>query len=358
MKVAFRVDASLNMGTGHVMRCLTLAQVLKDNGANVEFICRQHEGNLIDKIRSSGFNVYELELSDEGRVDNKLVHSPWLGVTQQQDSCDCIDILKSEKINWLIVDHYGIDKDWQQVLRPYFEKLMVIDDLADRRHECDLLLDQNLLDDMSVRYCNKKPEQCQSFFGPQYALLQKDYEILHDKVKVRKSTIENILLFFSNMDLHGLTEKSLLALTQVDASFQNIDVVISKQSAHYEKVKIQVEKLSNARLYSDLPSLAFLMEKADLAIGAGGSTHWERLCLGLPSLVITLAENQESVSRDLQKMGLIELIGKADNIDVDMIASAIRKVLLRRDISHWSNLCRAQCSGRGVSFIADKLLNN
>ena len=130
MKVVFRVDASIQMGTGHVMRCLTLAQVLKENGADTGFICRKHEGNLIDKIHSSGFNVHELEVIEELEVDNKLAHSHWLGATQQQDADDCIGILKKEKIDWLIVDHYAIDEDWQCKLKPYYEKLMVIDDLT------------------------------------------------------------------------------------------------------------------------------------------------------------------------------------------------------------------------------------
>ncbi len=357
MKVFFRVDASIQMGTGHVMRCLTLAQVLKENGADTGFICRKHEGNLIDKIHSSGFNVHELEVIEELEVDNKLAHSHWLGATQQQDADDCIGILKKEKIDWLIVDHYAIDEDWQCKLKPYYEKLMVIDDIADRRHECDLLLDQNLFDDMPARYYNKTPVQSQNFFGPQYALLQKEYENLHEEIQAKAQTIENILLFFSNMDLDGLTSKTLSALTQVDDVFQNVDVVISKQSPHYVKVKSQVEELPNAQLHSDLPSLVSLMAKADLAIGAGGTTHWERLCLALPSLVIILAENQRPVSRSLQKMGLIELIGEADTITADIIASSIKKVLLRSDINNWSNLCRAQCSGGGTSFIVDKLLN-
>ena len=142
MKVIFRVDASLQIGTGHVMRCLTLARVLKENGADVKFICRKHEGNLIDKIHSSGFNVNELEVLERIEVNDKLAHSYWLGATQQQDSDDCIEILKAEKIDWLIVDHYALDELWQKRLKPYYKKLMVIDDLADRKHRCDILLDQ------------------------------------------------------------------------------------------------------------------------------------------------------------------------------------------------------------------------
>ena len=142
MNIAFRVDASLKIGHGHVMRCIALAKVLKENCSNVEFICRKHEGNLIDKVRSSEFNVHELEVFKEVEFDKKLAHSHWLGATQQQDADDCIDALKSTQVDWMVVDHYAINEQWEKILKPYYKKLMVIDDLADRKHQCDILLDQ------------------------------------------------------------------------------------------------------------------------------------------------------------------------------------------------------------------------
>ena len=174
MRVVIRVDASLKMGTGHVMRCLTLAEVLKENGADVEFICRKHEGNLINKIRSNGFNVFELDLPVANKVDNKLFHSPWLGTTQQQDAKDCIGTLQSAKADWLIVDHYGIDEDWQQDLKAYYDKLMVIDDLADREHQCDILLDQTF-GRQQQDYEELVPKSCELLLGSQFALLRPEF---------------------------------------------------------------------------------------------------------------------------------------------------------------------------------------
>ena len=134
MIVFFRVDASLQIGTGHVMRCMTLAQVLKNNGAIVSFICRKHRGDLIDKIKDNGFNVIGLKSFLKPKIDNKLHYSHWLGATQYQDSKDCASVLQKDKVDWLIVDHYGIDEEWQKRLKSYCRKLMVIDDLADRKH--------------------------------------------------------------------------------------------------------------------------------------------------------------------------------------------------------------------------------
>ncbi len=177
MRVVFRVDASLQMGTGHVMRCLTLALVLKENGVDVRFICRKHKGNLIDKIRSNGFNVHELELLVEIEVDNRLAHSQWLGATQQQDADDCINILKVEKTNWIIVDHYALDEQWQKRIKLYCKKLMVIDDLADRKHQCDVLLDQTF-GRQQKDYLALTPEGCELLLGSQYALLRSEFSKL------------------------------------------------------------------------------------------------------------------------------------------------------------------------------------
>ena len=112
MRIVIRVDASLEIGSGHLMRCLTLAEILKENGANVQFITRKHKGNLINNISSKGFSVLELEASSSNKLDDKLLHSHWLGATQKQDAECCINFLKESRVDWLIVDHYGIDENW------------------------------------------------------------------------------------------------------------------------------------------------------------------------------------------------------------------------------------------------------
>ena len=212
MKVIFRVDASLKMGTGHVMRCLTLAQTLKENGANVKFICRRHEGSLIDKIRSNGFDVHALEVSEEIETDNKLVHSHWLGATQQQDSDECIDVLSSEGVDWLIVDHYALDEDWHCNLKPYYRKLMVIDDLADRKFDCDLMLNQNL-DAQPEDYKNKVTGKCKFLLGCDYTLLRTEFSELRERaLEKRKTTkkIKNILISVGGSDVHNKTYDILI----------------------------------------------------------------------------------------------------------------------------------------------------
>ena len=179
MQVVIRTDASLQIGTGHVMRCLTLANALNEKGVTVEFICRDLPGNLIVYIESKGFSVHSLHgltTSKPGvsRSHNNLSHSHWLGVSQEQDVKECESVLNIINPDWLIVDHYAIDCWWQNELKGHYKKLMVIDDLADRRHECDLLLDQTF-GRKEEDYKSLVNKDCHLLLGSKYALLRPEF---------------------------------------------------------------------------------------------------------------------------------------------------------------------------------------
>jgi UDP-2,4-diacetamido-2,4,6-trideoxy-beta-L-altropyranose hydrolase len=352
-----RTDASLQIGSGHVMRCLTLAEALRGAGGTIAFITRNHLGNLNDYIKSKGFNVHSLPDRNESNLPESLSgYEKWLGVKQDQDAKDTIQALSGIRPDWLIVDHYALDARWEKYLANSYRRLMVIDDIADRRHECDLLLDQNLFEDMPIRYQGKLPEKCIQLLGPRYALLQPDYPRLRTQAKPRKAPLNHLLVFFGGADRYNLTGLTLSALEQINTPFECVDVVISRQSPYYEKVKDLAVHSPKIQLHSDLPSLAPLMMKADLAIGAGGAANWERFCLGLPSLVITLAENQRPVNRDLYQMRLIEWIGDVETIQINYVSSAIEGALSRNDIKNWSEHCMNACSGLGTSLVTDSMM--
>jgi len=341
MKVAFRVDTSLQIGTGHIMRCLTLAQVLKDNGADVGFICRKHEGNLIDKIRSSGFIVHELEVFKETKVDTRLAHSHWLGATQQQDADDCIDILKAENPDWLIVDHYALDEKWHKILKPFVKKIMVIDDLADKNIDCDVLLNQNL-GSKKEDYKNKVPDDCRLLLDCEYALLRLEFGKLRSQaLEKRKNTkrIKNILVSMGGSDTKNFTYD---ILQNVGDNF-NITVVLGMLSPHNKMVQ-NYAKDKDIKVIINASNMAELMLEADLAIGAGGSTSWERCCLGLPTLLFVTAENQRVVAENLEHSGAVII---AENLkdDLQMIVSNFD---LWKSISEKS---QAICDGFGVKRV-------
>ena len=313
MRVVFRVDASLKMGTGHVMRCLALAQTLKENGANVEFICRKHERNLIDKIRSNKFTVYELGLSGEDKIDTKLSHSHWLGATQKQDASECIDILKAEKTDWLIVDHYAIDEDWHRELKPYCEKLIAIDDLADRKHQCDILLDQTF-GRQQDGYSALTPKGCELLLGSQYALLRPEFSKWRTYSIERRSKPEfkQLLINMGGVDVNDFTGQVLDELkTCTLLSDVHITIVMGGTAPHLESVKSKAIMLPyKTEVKVDIDNMAEIMANSDIAIGAAGSSTWERCCLGLPTIQIVIAKNQQFLAETLACRNIVKLAKK------------------------------------------------
>jgi len=350
--IIFRVDASFQMGTGHVIRCLTLAEELKESGANVGFICRKHKGNLINKIQSEGFNVFELEIMKRDKCDNKLLYSHWLGTTQQQDARDCIKILQQTKVDWLIVDHYGIDEDWQQELKDYYDKLMVIDDLADRKHECNILLDQTFGRQLQD-YKALVPKSCELLLGSQYSLLRPEFS------KWRKYSIERrkhpvlkqLLIHMGGMDINNITEQVLkvLAISNLKKDI-NITVVMGKLAPNLESIKKLLDDFPfNIDIKVDVDNMAEIMAKADIAIGSSGTTTWERCCLGLPSIQIITAKNQEFSARILSANKVIKLIQSIEDIPN-----------LLRTFSDWildtSNISASICDGSGTFSTIRRML--
>jgi UDP-2,4-diacetamido-2,4,6-trideoxy-beta-L-altropyranose hydrolase len=310
MHVIFRTDASLKIGTGHVMRCITLAKALKENSVNVEFICRKHDGNLVNRIRSNGFSVYELDLLEGNVLDKKLSHSHWLGVTQQQDVDDCINILKSKKTNWIIIDHYALDEDWQNKLKPFCDKIMVIDDLADRKHQCDILLDQTFgrqKEDYSVL----TPKDCKLLLGSQYALLRPEFSKwrVYSLERRSKPEFKQLLINMGGVDVDDFTGQVLDELkTCTLPSDVSVAIVMGGSAPHLESVKSKAIMLPyKTEVKVDVDNMAEIMANSDIAIGAAGATTWERCCLGLPTIQIVTADNQINIAKNLDFINVIQL---------------------------------------------------
>jgi UDP-2,4-diacetamido-2,4,6-trideoxy-beta-L-altropyranose hydrolase/UDP-4-amino-4,6-dideoxy-N-acetyl-beta-L-altrosamine N-acetyltransferase len=353
MKVVFRVDSSLKMGTGHVMRCLTLAKILKESGVNVEFICRQHEGSLVKKIRSNGFNVYELGLLEGVEFDSKLSHTHWLGATQQQDADDCIEILKSAKTNWLIVDHYALDEDWQRKLKPYYDKLMVIDDLADRKHLCDLLLDQTF-GRQTCDYEPLVPTDCELLLGSQYALLRPEFSKWRAYSIERRSKPEfkSLLINMGGVDVDNVTGQVLQELRACNLPNDiNITIVMGESAPHLEDVRVVTAAfLYKTEVKVGVDNMAEIMANTDIVIGAAGSTTWERCCLGLPTIQIVIAKNQMFLAETLARHHVIKLLREIKEV-----------AYLLEDPTEWmgnvGNVASQICDGMGVYKVFNKLTN-
>jgi len=356
MEVIFRTDASSVMGHGHVMRCLTLAKALSERGLRSTFVCKEHAGNLCELIEQRGFSVVRLPLAEKDSLVEKASHSLWLGSSVIEDAESTRTAIERAGIRpqWLIVDHYALDHQWETILRPMVRHLMVIDDLADRLHVCDVLLDQNFFLNLQQRYSGKTPLECTMLLGPQFALLQPVYAELHAQA-TPKSSVHRIFMFFGGADTENLTGRAISAFQRLKRSDIHLDVVRIGGGTSYEATQKQVSGHSNISLHGSLPSLALLMHKADVAIGAGGATTWERLCLGLPSLVISLAENQEEVTKDLAAGGLIRYLGDKRKVSEDDIYQALVMLVGSPSLSDWSVKCANTCDGKGAFRVADYL---
>lgn len=311
MKVVIRTDASRAIGTGHVMRCLSLADALTVRGASVHFICRERDGNLGQRIRERGFSVSMLAATgSDQHAENDVV--AWLGTRWQDDANEtraAIDAL-GFRADWLIVDQYALDRRWEERIRDCVGRVMVIDDLADRKHECDLLLDQNLYADAGSRYRNKLPEKCEVLLGPRFALLRSDFAKARVSVNERRGIVRRIFVFFGGTDPGNLTAISVTALTNLANPQVAVDVVIGEQQPGRAEIEAAC-RASNFACHVQTNQMATLMANADLAIGAGGSATWERCCVGLPSLMFSIAENQQELLSGAALAGLVY----APNVD-------------------------------------------
>lgn len=358
----FRADASLQMGTGHVMRCLTLADALAAKGAECQFICRAHAGNLIGFIRSKGYVVHELPTVPEADAAalhpsasiNGLAHSHWLGATQTQDAKACASVLAAQRPDWLIVDHYALDACWERALAPYYRKLMVMDDLADRPHACDLLLDQTFGRE-AYDYQHLVPGACHLLCGSAYALLRPEFAALRPYSLQRRAqpALRELLITMGGVDKDNATGQVLqvLRLCPLPADCR-ITVVMGATAPWLEDVRANATDMPwPTRVLVGVSDMAQLMADSDLAVGAAGATSWERCCLGLPTVMIVLAGNQRKIASNLEKTGAAKSISSVQSTITQLQKWLVTLVNDLSQLLHMSRCAAAVVDGVGVGNV-------
>lgn len=316
MRIAIRADASVAIGTGHVMRCLALAEAMRARGAEIAFISREAEGNLCRLVQERGFGMFRLP-------DSGDVKSAW-----QEDADRTVEVLDAvwAHTEWIIVDHYHLDAKWEHAVRGTECKIMAIDDLADRPHDCDVLLDQNFVRDMERRYQGLVSGQTRLLLGPMHALLRQEFLQARMTRRQRAGSLQRMLFFFGGSDPTNETGKALEGLKQFNRPDIAVDVVIGASNPHRDDVKRQCEALPNVRLHCQVDNMAALMAAADLALGAGGVSTWERCCVGLPALVSILADNQAELTLAAAEYGAIVNLGRGETLSADDYKRALETV--------------------------------
>jgi UDP-2,4-diacetamido-2,4,6-trideoxy-beta-L-altropyranose hydrolase len=311
--VALRTDASPRIGTGHVMRMLTLADALRDRGAHVRFIARTGPGDMLGAIRARGHEAIALP---GGAVPAES------DTMQDQDAAQTLESLPSRRIDLLACDHYGLGRRWHAALRGRTANMLVVDDLADREHDCDMLLDQNL-GRAPADYDGLLPRRCRRLVGPAYAMLRPQFARARAQALQRRigtEEVRRVLVSLGGADLPNATCRVLESLAATAALRRlQVDVVMGAQAPWLDAVRTLAADLPMpVQVHVGVADMAELMLVSDVAVGAAGGSAWERCCLALPTLVVLLADNQRAGAHALSEAGAACLIGDIDAVDTGL----------------------------------------
>ena len=320
LTAAFRVDASRRIGSGHVYRCLALAEALRVRGARSVFIHREHEGNLRPLIESRGFPVHLLPppTADAGLLSDSE-YAEWLGVAEATDAQESLNAIQAVGAEMVIVDHYALGPAWEATVKPHVDRVVAIDDLPGRRHACDLLIHQVGTTTHESAQPGTGSDVSRVLSGPHYALIDATY-IAARRLMTPRSELGRILVFFGASDQLGLTPCALRVLSEEEFDHIPIDIVAGINDKHSMGLETLARDRGQVIVHEPQESLAPLMLRADLLVGAAGMTSWERCTVGLPSIAVVTAENQRLGADLLLEAGAARTIdarGADDSVQSD-----------------------------------------
>lgn len=345
MRIVIRVDASKIIGSGHVMRCLTLAQRLrkKDASNEIYFVSRDLPGNLFSLIAEKKFPLMILPRHDENEFPNLEGYGKWLTVPQEIDANEmCAVLQKLSPVDRVVVDHYAIGYPWEIRIRPYTKEIFAIDDLENRVHDCDVLFNQNYGAETKTHYKEKKlvPEHCELRLGLKYVLLREEFLAAKEHLRQRDGQLKNILVFYGGSDPTNETMKALRAFFMLEGRSLTknlvVNVVVGANNPHADEIRSYCERKHFLRYYCNINFMAELMSRADLMMCAGGSTTWERWFLGVPGLVTAIADNQIASSEEFGKQffenGVVKYLGTYETVTSNLLAEELLNMMEHPEI--------------------------
>ncbi|WP_426142136.1 UDP-2,4-diacetamido-2,4,6-trideoxy-beta-L-altropyranose hydrolase [Pseudomonas sp. DWP3-1-2] len=348
MNVLVRADASLNIGSGHIARCMALADVLRNSGAQVSFACRLLPGHLLSRLQAQGFTVYGFpeRYADEQPGADIEALLPW---TADIDAMAQV-LAPRQRFDWLIVDHYGLEAQWETAARRFAQQVMAIDDLANRPHAVDVLLDQNF-SGTSQAYAPWIGPDCRTLFGPHFALLRDEFQ--RDPVVIRPR-VKRVIVNFGGFDAAGqcwIAMQALLAYPELE-----VDFIAGIDNPDWFAMQALIEGRSNWRLQTQVSDFSLLMSQADLFMGAGGGTTWERAALGLPTLCVAVAANQKANAEQLAEAGAHLYVGTREQATVPALRQAVAQLLNNQNLrQRLASASRKLVDGKGARRVADVL---
>ena len=330
-KYFIRCNSGLKIGIGHVMRCFSLAETLTDMKCKVNFICEELEGNIIHFLKEKNFEVLSI------KNDN-----------------DVKQILKDNSNSSLIIDDYNIDEKFETIVRPYVKQIIVIDDLANRKHNCDLLLDQNFSGKNIDKYNNFIPKNCVRLFGPRFALLRNEF-LENRRVRNINFPVKNIFISYGGVDSTDETTKVLVAIKNLKNNNLKVNAIIGDSNIQREKIRDLCSLIPNVNFISKFDGISKIMNESDLAFGAKNSSMWERMCLGVPSIVTITSEDQINATEALSENQYIINIGLAENVsskDYERILNEISE----KELNEISKKSYELVDGKGTKRSAEQII--
>lgn len=330
-----RTDASSRIGSGHVARCLALAEALARDGAQTSFLMRPAPGSLEAAVVRGGHRVLPLARDDAAAAAEALA--------------------RAGPVDWLVVDHYALDAGWEAQMRQAAGHLLAIDDLG-REHACDLLLDANLRAPGDDPYAGRLPAACAVLLGPDFALLRSEFAPLAKTAAPRRA-LRRILVSFGGADPDGATELAVAALARLEPGRYRSDVVCGRGNPRHAEIERQCSTIEGCRCLEHSDELAALMTAADLAIGGAGVSALERLALRLPSLMVTLADNQNANAREIDRRGAARWLGALGRVGAADIAAAVASLAAAPEaLAAMSQRAGGIVDGLGAERVARRML--
>ncbi|WP_165271771.1 UDP-2,4-diacetamido-2,4,6-trideoxy-beta-L-altropyranose hydrolase [Pelagerythrobacter rhizovicinus] len=349
--VLFRADASFTIGAGHVMRCLTLADGLRERGWQCRFICREYPGHLGENIARRGHAVQLLRANHEAFKGGDAAR---LAAPSAEDAAAVIAWLCGDPPAWIVVDHYSLDAEWEKAVSPHCDRLMVIDDLADRGHYCDVLLDQTF-GRTAAEYREHVSAETTLLCGVDYALLRPEFSIYREHAlrrRTRTDRVEQILVSLGGGDTESIVRRVLELLVSAGLPRScRVKIVMGWGAPLSADIRLAAQEAPcSVDVLQGVDSMASLMAESDIAIGAAGSSSWERCCLGLPTVMIVLADNQRVVGESLASAGAALLV-KMDDMDAHLPIAATTLVQDHAARSAMALRAASVVDGRGVERV-------
>jgi len=361
LKIAFRADGGINVGMGHIMRCLSLARAFRRNGHKVYFFSKLEAG--IKKVRQENFVVVLLPSvakETEGYFYGNTTHLA-------DEAQGMLVLLREYHIDLLIIDTYNVNKQYFLTLKPHVPQMVYIDDVKKFPYPADIVVNGNITGEyLGYQKYNQKQVL---LLGPKYNMIRDEFA--HMPFRNIKGKAEELMITTGGTDPYNLTGKLLDMVQQEDeyrhmrfnvlvgSSFTNCDY-LGNLSNHHENIVLY----ANSDMSHELPDIIHsevseIMLRSDLAISAGGSTLYELAACGTPALTVILADNQEGIVHKLDELGYVMNLGWYNQLNADLVLEKLRELIgnlqRRRKMSAKG---QRLVDGKGSERIVQSVLRN